>query len=103
MPSEPDVLTVVRAALAEIKRQRQLARQAIKAATDVDRALEASKELYVEMREAADSDGNLRTETAGRVWHAHRLSLSALAERVGISKSRAEQLIKEVKKSGEQL
>jgi hypothetical protein len=98
---EPDVVEVVRAALAEIEEQSQLAIETIKAASDVDQALEAVKESYALMKVITESHNQLRTEIAGRVWDKHRLSLAALADRVGVSKSWSEELIKKVRKGRE--
>lgn len=93
-----DPVEVVRAALADIERTSIAAVQAIETAEDLDAALVAVRESYDRLREITEVHLQLRTKIAGRVWDAQRLSLSALARRVGVSKSRAEQMIKDVKK-----
>lgn len=97
--SGPDAVETVRAALAEVDQAHDAATTAVTAAPDLDSALAAVNELAAHMRRLSDADAELRTQIIGRVWDAERLSLAALAERVGISKSRADQLIQAVKKS----
>jgi hypothetical protein len=94
-----DPVETVRAALAELDQAHDAATTAVTAAPDLDSALAAVNELAAHMRRLSDADAELRTRIIGHVWEAERLSLAALAERVGISKSRADQLIQAVKKS----
>ena len=42
----------------------------------------------------APEASELRTQAAARIWQAEELSLAALAERIGVSKARADQLIR---------
>jgi hypothetical protein len=100
--ANPDPTEEVDEALAELDRANERVLKAIREATNLDAALAAVKRSYNHMRRLADAHGEVRTEVAGKVWDAQRLSLSALADRVGVSKSRAEQLIKDVRKKGEQ-
>lgn len=97
MRPDQKLMEAVRATIAEVERAHEMAVEAIEVA-EPSAALLAVNELTAAMRKLADADVVLRTQTAGRVWDAERLSLAALAERVGVSKSRAEQMIKEVKK-----
>ena len=90
----------VRAIIDEIDRLHAAARADIDAAQPTS-ALSAMNDLMTRMRGLADSDVEHRTHIAGRVWDTERLSLAALAERVGVSKSRAEQMIKEVRRKRE--
>ena len=101
MHPDSELAAVVRAALADIERASAVAVEVIKAAEDLDCALAAVKESHARVRQVFESHAELRTEIAGRVWDAQRLSLAALAARVGVSKSRAEQMIKEVKRDRE--
>lgn len=102
MPTDQDPVEVVRAALAELDRAHATAVAAVEDAPDLDSALAAVNLLHTRLQELINAVTVLRTRIVGRVWDAQRLSLSDLADRVGISKSRAEQLIKKVKKAKEE-
>ncbi len=49
-------------------------------------------------RATAGIAAGLRSRSAGRIWEAEKLSLAALADRIGVSKARADQLIRSIKK-----
>lgn len=49
-------------------------------------------------RKAAGIAADLRARSAGRIWDTEKLSLAALADRIGVSKARADQLIRSIKK-----
>lgn len=101
MQPDRDPMEALRAALADLDRAHDAAVAAVEAAPDLDTELEAVNELAGHMRKLDEADAERRTRIIGRVWEAERLSLAALAERVGVSKSRAEQLIKNVKRGRE--
>ena len=67
---------------------------AIEAVPDGEEAFSQATQL----REAADAlvggAAELRARMAGRIWEAEEMSLAALAQRIGVSKTRADQLIK---------
>lgn len=102
MADNPDLLTIVRAALADIEATHARAVAAIGAEPSLDAALIAVSELAARVRKLGDADAELRTYIVGRVWEAESLSLAALADRIGVSKARADQLIRNVKKSRQQ-
>ncbi|MFC0533958.1 hypothetical protein [Phytohabitans kaempferiae] len=66
---------------------------AIKAQGDPQRAFEGATRLADAMREAAESAADLRAQTAVRIWEEEKISLAGLAERIGVSKARAGQLV----------
>lgn len=65
--------------------------------SDEKQAFEDATELARVLRELADAGADLRAETAARIHKAGELSLAGLAERIGVSKSRADQLLKSAK------
>lgn len=68
---------------------------AIRSEPDCDKALKIARESYTAMCRLRDKACELRTEMAGQLWLAKGLSFADLGARVGVSKSRAEQLIKQ--------
>lgn len=102
MTPEPDIYEVVSALFDEIERLNELATHAITEAKDVDRALEAAKMAYARARKVAEIRGHTRNDAAGHVWHKHELSLAVLADRVGVSKSWAEEIVKRAKAKKEE-
>lgn len=98
----PDPVEVVRAALVDVERAHAVAVAAVTSAPDLDTALAAVNELAARVRKLSTADDELRTKVVQRVWNAERLTLTELADRVGVSKSRANQLIQSVKKEKEQ-
>lgn len=97
--SEADAM---RDAIAAITRAYTDAMKAINATSDSQQALESATQLAVTLREAFDGASELRTQIAGRIWEAEKLSLSALANRMGVSKARADQLIRAHKSAREE-
>ncbi|MGH3777981.1 MAG: hypothetical protein ACRDRR_19990 [Pseudonocardiaceae bacterium] len=102
MADHPDLLTVVRAVLAEIDAAHARAVVGINSEPNLDAALAAVSELATHVRKLSDTDAELRTLIVGRVWDAESLSLAALADRIGVSKARADQLIRNIKRSKQQ-
>jgi hypothetical protein len=98
----PDLLTTVRSALDDIDAAHARAVAAIGAEASLDAALAAVSELAARVRKLGDADAELRTRIVGRVWDAESLSLAALADRIGVSKARADQLIRNIKKNRQQ-
>ena len=97
-----DPLAAVRAALIDLDAAHDRAVAAIQAAADLDAAFTAATELEAHMRRLDASDAELRTNVVGRMWDADRLSLAALASRIGVSKTRADQLVRSVKQQRQQ-
>lgn len=96
MPDQ-DALEAVRRALDEIERVWPSAVEAV-AAADPDAAFEAAEEFASRLRVLSEAAGRLRLESVWRIWDRDRLSLSVLATRIGVSKSRAGAMIEAVEK-----
>jgi ubiquinone biosynthesis protein UbiJ len=60
-------------------------------------AFESATALADTLRQLAENAASLRARTAARIATEEKLSLSVLAARIGVSKARADQLIKSVK------
>lgn len=78
-----------------------LLRRAYKDAADLientpaaEQAFESATELAGSLRAVAEDAAELRARMAARIWKAEEMSLAALAQRIGVSKARAAQLIK---------
>lgn len=68
------------------------------AATDQQR-LERTAEFVRSMESLRERVYSFRDATAAAIWRAEQLSLARLAERVGVSKARADQIIREHRKT----
>jgi hypothetical protein len=66
--------------------------------TDTQAALDLANDLAEALQEIADWAFALRRRLVGRIWRAEELSLARLAERARVSKSRADQLVREFKR-----
>ena len=97
--SSPDDDADVHDALSAMQAAYDDAASAIEAMLDPQRAFERATAL----REAADQlvgeAANLRARMAERIWKTEEMSLASLANRIGISKARADQLLKTAKES----
>lgn len=60
-------------------------------------AFESATALADTLRQFAENAASLRARTAARIAAEEKLSLSVLAARIGVSKQRADQLIKSAK------
>lgn len=97
MPStEGDPLVAVRAALADIDTAYRSAVARVDAEDDLDAAHTTAKELASHMRALSDGAAELRARTVRRIWAAERLSLADLGNRIGVSKTRAGQLLRDL-------
>ncbi|GIG03252.1 hypothetical protein Cci01nite_83450 [Catellatospora citrea] len=70
---------------------------AISAEPDPQRGFEQATEVAAELRRLADLGADLRAQSVAKIWKAEELSLAGLAERIGVSKARADQLLKSAK------
>ncbi|MDQ3906089.1 MAG: hypothetical protein M3300_11765 [Actinomycetota bacterium] len=93
----PDVLEVVRGAIADIDKAHNVATAAVDAAPDPVTAFAAANELATHMKVLAASDDKLKEQLSGRMWDAKKMSLAGMAEQVGISTRRAQQPAKDAK------
>jgi 3-methyladenine DNA glycosylase/8-oxoguanine DNA glycosylase len=71
----------------------------INAIPNAQRAFEYATQLANTLRDTYQQASELRTQAAARIWEAEELSLAALAERIGVSKARADQLIRAARAS----
>lgn len=81
-------------ALAAVARVRQLAVDTVAEADTSQQALQMATELITALRNASDEVGVLRAQNAVRIKDEEKLSLAALADRMGVSKARADQIVK---------
>jgi hypothetical protein len=70
-----------------------VALDAIRQLPDSQKKLEAAGRLVEVLRSRSDEAARLRHAEALRIYEAESLSLAQLADRVGISKARADQII----------
>lgn len=89
-PTEPAEL---RDALTAMRSNYAAGRAAIEATEDPRRAFTLATEFRDKIDELVGSAAELRAQTVERVWESEQLSLAALAKRIGVSKSRADQFI----------
>jgi hypothetical protein len=80
--------------IAAIQDAYQAAASAIAATPDPNQGFALATELANLLRGLADAGAELRAQAVVRIWEAEQLSLSTLAQRIGVSKARADQLIK---------
>jgi hypothetical protein len=83
--------------LAQAHRQ---AEAAVNDAADAHEAFRIATELARAFREVADKVARLRAPAAVRIRDQEALSLRGLADKIGVSPARAEQLVKEAGKNG---
>ncbi|MET8341014.1 hypothetical protein [Streptosporangium canum] len=69
---------------------------------DLDRAFRRATAVGEHVQTIRERLTELRASTAGRIYDTEKLSLAVLANRVGISRSRAAQLVAEAKRSTEE-
>jgi hypothetical protein len=91
------VSEAVLSALADLERAFDAALMAIDADTDHNQAYTGATELVETMRRLFEKSGNQRALSAARIFEQEELSLASLADRIGVSKARAAQLIKTAK------
>ena len=84
-------------ALEALSRAYEEAARAIRAIPEPQRAFAFATRLAKEMRDAHEQASELRSEQVARIWEAEELSLAKLAQRIGVSKARADQLIRAAK------
>jgi hypothetical protein len=86
-------------ALASLRDAYEQAAATIQGDSQTQHAFESATALADALRQLAENAANLRARTAARIAAEEKLSLSVLATRIGVSKARAEQLIKNVKEA----
>jgi hypothetical protein len=84
----------IRDALAAVDRAYRKAVNLIDAVPDHQRALDDASALQQQIAAYRGDAADLRARIARRIWETESLSLAALADRIGVSKARADQLIR---------
>lgn len=80
--------------LGELARIRRSIEAHIEGTPDPQEAFTQATQFTEELRAATNEAGSLRGRVLMRIWESEKMSLAALAQRVGVSKSRADQLIR---------
>lgn len=70
------------------------ARSQVESEADADLAYEQARELGDTLGKLYEAATTLRSEMVGRIWESEELSIAGLANRIGVSKARADQLIR---------
>jgi len=71
----------------------------IRSNPDTQQAFEDASELASVLRDLGDNGADLRAEAVAKIWKTEELSIAGLAEKIGVSKARAGQLLKSAKES----
>lgn len=101
----PDEVEVERGfvpALVALRRAYASAATAIRGAPDPQVGFEDATKLADAMREVAANAADLRAAAARRIYEEEQLSLASLAERIGVTRQRAGQLMQTAKKAVDQ-
>ncbi|WP_433346026.1 hypothetical protein [Micromonospora sp. CA-111912] len=86
-------------ALAQLKESAAAAMAAIELTPEPNRAFEQATALRATVDELVGDAADLRARMAARIYESEKLSLAGLANRIGVSKARADQLIRSAKSS----
>jgi DNA-directed RNA polymerase specialized sigma subunit len=89
----------VQMTLRALKQAYENAASAIDAAPSAQQAFDAATELANILRDLAEAAAEVRARAVARIWKTEELSLASLAQRIGVSKARADQLLKSAKAS----
>ncbi|MFG1751438.1 hypothetical protein [Streptosporangium sandarakinum] len=98
--TEEDATKAVAAALAALERDSEAAAGAVREIGDPNQAFQQATELVETLRKLYEASADLRAEQAARIFETERMSLAGLADRIGVSKARAAQLVKTAKSVG---
>jgi hypothetical protein len=94
---QDDAIGAADAALAAFSQAYERVLASIDAISDPVKAFEQSTRLTNALKAMNAGIGEVRAGLTARVWEAEKLSLSALAKRFNISKTRADQLVNAAK------
>ncbi|NRQ35762.1 hypothetical protein HII36_28590 [Nonomuraea sp. NN258] len=97
-PRNPKCLPDADAGLRAIKELHQNLSAALESASDLQAAFESATRLADALREMADGAALTRAKIAAQMAEDESLSLAGLAAKLGVSKARADQLIKAARK-----
>jgi hypothetical protein len=94
-PPEPSPdAAAVEQALRSVQLAYDQAAALIESMPDPQHAFERATDLREATDELVGQAAELRARMAGRVWDAEKMSLASLADRIGVSKSRADQFLR---------
>ncbi|MER6578583.1 hypothetical protein [Nonomuraea sp. NPDC001023] len=99
--AKEDVSEPVQTALASLEHAFDAALAVINAEPDPSQAYAGATELVETMRRLVEASGDQRALSAARIFDHEQMSLAGLADRIGVSKARAAQLMKTAKDAGE--
>jgi hypothetical protein len=88
----------VRQAIHDLDTAHRALVSAIEAIDEPDAALAASAEASERFLKMRGEIADLRTRIVGEIWERERLSLAGLADRIAVSKTRADEIIRTYKK-----
>lgn len=89
----------VQTALASLEHAFDAAIAAINAEPDPSQAYAGATELVETLRRLVEASGDQRALSAARIFEHEQMSLAGLADRIGVSKARAAQLMKTAKEA----
>src|SRR5690606_39947820 len=92
--AKEDVSEAVQTALASLEHAFDAAIAAINAESDPSQAYAGATELVETLRRLVEASGDQRALSAARIFEHEQMSLAGLADRIGVSKARAAQLMK---------
>jgi hypothetical protein len=92
-----DPTDLVREAIANLERDFARVAAVIDHATDPATAFVVVSEYSAVLRKLHDEAADLRARCANRVYSAEQMSLAVLADKIGVSKARADQLLKQAR------
>lgn len=95
--SKEDAAEAIAADLATLDRAFSETVVAVQGVNDPNLAFECATELVEALRRMYEVSGELRAEQAARIFDAEKMSLAGLADRIGVSKARAAQLVNTAK------
>ncbi|MCP2345135.1 hypothetical protein [Nonomuraea roseoviolacea] len=96
------VSEAVGSALEDLEHAFDAAITAINAESDHNVAYNGATELVETLRRLFEASADQRARSAARIFEQERMSLAGLADRIGVSKARAAQLIKTAKDANDQ-
>jgi hypothetical protein len=70
---------------------------AVLALADPQTRYDSASEVRELLRKMHDAFADIRTDAAAAIWESEKLSLAGLAQRIGVSKSRADEIVRAAK------
>jgi tellurite resistance protein len=90
----------VQAAIDALARAYKHTATVLNAIEDDQEAFEQATLVADRLHALADAASELRAKMVGRIWQREELSLAQLATRIGVSKTRADQMVKRANEAG---